>query len=237
MNPDDFFPKLKEAAQRHFEQTGRPLVTLSYAQSLDGSISRQRGESLMISGKESLHFTHQLRDMHDAILVGIGTVLADDPRLTVRSLQGRDPQPVILDTRLRFPLNARLWGHPRKPWIFTGLDIDPEKRRKVEASGGVVETIEPSSGRFLSLRDLLDRLGEKGVQSVMVEGGASVITSFLSEGLTNRAVITIAPFFLGGLRVLEERLNIMPRLAESRSIKLGDDVIVYGRFESENGNA
>ncbi len=97
----------------------RPYVTLSYAQSLDGSITARRGEPLAISGPESLEMTHRLRAEHDAILVGIGTLLADDPRLSVRLVAGADPQPIIVDSRLRFPLNARILLDGRSPWIAT----------------------------------------------------------------------------------------------------------------------
>src|SRR5512133_2370683 len=87
---------------------GRPLVTLSYAQSLDGSLAAQRGTPLALSGPQSMELTHRLRAAQDAILVGIGTVLSDNPRLTVRLVEGSQPQPVILDSHLRFPLNANL---------------------------------------------------------------------------------------------------------------------------------
>jgi 3,4-dihydroxy 2-butanone 4-phosphate synthase/GTP cyclohydrolase II len=231
MSIPDIFPDLQETAQRHFSRTGRPLVTLSYAQSMDGSISHQRGEPMSISGPDSLHFTHQLRDLNDAILVGIGTVLADDPRLTVRSLNGRDPQPVVLDSRLRFPDNARLWDHPRPPWIFASPGVDADKKNIIADRGGAVHEIPPISGRYLNLNDLLDQLGKLGIQSLMVEGGASVITNFLSLGLVNRAVITIAPFFLGGLGLLESRLPVVQRLQALRFIQLGEDIVVYGSFE------
>ncbi len=230
MHIPDFFPDLKETARRHHFNTGRPLVTLSYAQSMDGSISRQRGEPLTISGPESLHFTHQLRDLHDAILVGIGTVLADDPRLTVRSLKGVDPQPVVLDSRLRFPLSARLWSHPCPPWIFVGPGVDSEKRASIANLGGTVHEIPLLTGRFLDLGPLLDRLGEMGIQSLMVEGGATVITSFLTTGLVDHAVVTIAPFYLGGLKLLEDRLEGMPRLKNLKTAQFGQDIVVFGDF-------
>lgn len=237
MNADDFFPELKEASQRHHARTGLPLVTLSYAQSMDGSITHQRGEPLAISSPESLHFTHQLRDLNDAILVGIGTVLADDPRLTVRSLNGKDPQPIVLDSRLRVPMGARLWAHPCPPWIFTGPGTDRSKQAFIAARGGAVYEIPWASGRFLALDALLVKLGALGIRSLMVEGGATVITSFLSSGYVDRAVITIAPFFVGGLRLLEERLEDMPQLYEMQVTQVGRDIIVIGTFGAKNNAA
>ena len=230
MNANEFFPDLKKDSLRYHARKGRPLVTLSYAQSMDGSITHQRGEPLAISSPESIHYTHQLRDLHDAILVGIGTVLADDPRLTVRSLKGKDPQPVVLDSRLRIPMGARIWSHPCPPWIFSAPGTDPDKRASIVARGGAVYEIPSASGRFLALENLLMKLGDLGVRSLMVEGGASVITNFLSSGLVDRVMITIAPIFVGGLRLLEERLDGMPRLRGMRTTQVGPDIIVFGAF-------
>ena len=109
--------QLLARATTHRLQTGRPLVSLSYAQSLDGSLAARRGSPLLLSGKASMQLTHRLRASHDAILVGIGTILADDPQLTVRLVQGPQPQPVILDSHLRLPPNARVFQGPKLPWI------------------------------------------------------------------------------------------------------------------------
>ncbi len=103
------------AASEHRQRTGRPLVTLSYAQSLDGSIADRPGRPLSLSGSQCMTLTHGLRASHDAILVGIGTVLADNPRLNVRLVTGESPQPVIVDSRLRFPPYANLLRHGRAP--------------------------------------------------------------------------------------------------------------------------
>ncbi|MDD2558493.1 MAG: RibD family protein [Desulfuromonas sp.] len=103
-----------------FESEIRPFVTLSYAQSWGGSITTKRGQPVVLSGADSNLLTHQLRSLHDGILVGIDTVLADDPQLTVRYWSGENPQPIILDTALRMPKNARLCHHPDKDcWVFT----------------------------------------------------------------------------------------------------------------------
>jgi 3,4-dihydroxy 2-butanone 4-phosphate synthase/GTP cyclohydrolase II len=230
----DFLPQLKQLAGRCLAETGLPLVTLSYAQSLDGSISHQHGLPLSLSGPESLEFTHRLRDAHDAVLVGIGTVLADDPRLTVRSIEGKDPRPVVLDSRLRLPSSARLWSHPLPPWIFCGKEAHPEARRALEARGAQVQTVPQASGRYLDLVAVLAALGERGVAGLMVEGGAEVITSFLSAGLVDRVVVTIAPVFVGGVRALQGRLEAMPGLYGLESGQYGRDVIVAGSFERKS---
>jgi len=116
----------------------RPSVTLSYAQSLDGSIAARSREPLTLSGVESMRMTHQLRAAHDAILVGIGTVLADNPRLTVRLVPGKSPQPVVLDSHLCLPLNANLLNLPPSPWIAALEGADLQRRVALEARGGRV---------------------------------------------------------------------------------------------------
>jgi riboflavin-specific deaminase-like protein len=180
----------------------RPAVTLSYAQTLDGSIARP-GRPLAISGPESTRMTHALRAAHDAILVGIGTVLVDDPRLTVRAAAGRNPQPVVLDSRLRIPPTANLFQHPdRRPWL-AATDPDPARRSALEALGASVLVLPADESRRVHLGALLDQLGQRGLKTLMVEGGATVITEFLKQQLADHLVVTIAPCIAGGLRAVE----------------------------------
>lgn len=217
---------------------GRPLVSLCYAQSLDGSLTARRGEPLALSGPESLRLTHRLRAAHTAILVGIGTVLADDPSLTVRHAEGEDPQPVILDSHLRFPLEARLLqsgpARPqrRAPWIATTSASDPARRAALEAAGARLLVFEPGEQGSVSLPALLKRLGAEGAASVMVEGGARVISSFLRLGLADLAVVTIAPLFVGGLPVFDgpQEPGCFPRLRAACGEQMGEDWIVSGRL-------
>ncbi len=201
---------LQNRAERHFEATGRPFVTLSYAQSLDGSIAAKSGQQLQISGDKSLTYTHRLRSIHDAILVGIGTVLADDPRLTVRRTTGNHPRPVVLDSRLRTPRGAALLDSTGPtPIIATSSEaLSPERREELTAAGVHLLTL-PCNGSedHLDLEVLLDQLGDRGVKSIMVEGGAEVITSFLRERLVNHLIITVAPMLVGGVSALGNPLS------------------------------
>lgn len=220
----------------------RPAVTLSYAQSLDGSIAARRGFPLQISAPESTQLTHQLRATHDAILVGIGTVLADDPQLTVRHVPGKDPQPVVLDSRLRFPLGARLL-RARSPWIATTSLADGNKVQTLAAAGAILLTMPSDPTGRVHLPSLLARLRELGIKSLMVEGGAGVITSFLNEQLVDFVVLTIAPVFVGGLPAVEDLMghkaagnetsslshNSFPKLGDLGTAQLGDDLIVWGK--------
>ncbi|MAT98486.1 MAG: GTP cyclohydrolase II [Anaerolineaceae bacterium] len=211
-------------------RNGRPFVTLSYAQSLDGSITRQRGQPMALSGQESMTLTHQLRSGHDAILIGIGTVLADDPRLTVRLVAGPDPQPVIVDSRLRLPLAAKLLTeHPRKPIVATTETADPQKASALQDAGATVIRLPATENGRVSLPHLLARLDEHGIRSLMVEGGAGIITSFLAEQLVDRLVITVAPLLVGGLNAVGN-LNGhgLPQLKNPHSQWLGKDMILSG---------
>lgn len=188
---------------------GRPFVTLSWAQTLDGSIAATRGERLRISGPESMAMTHGLRSLHDAILVGINTVLADDPRLSVRLVEGPSPRPIVLDSALRLPLSSRLVAEaPLKPWVFYAAGSDPgdeeagglaglEARRRALESAGCA-CLEAGSGGRVGLGPALTALTARGVRSLMVEGGGLVLRSFVEAGFVDRYVITIAPVLAHG---------------------------------------
>ncbi len=212
----------------------RPLVTLSYAQSIDGSIARRRGEPLTLSGSASMKITHQLRAIHDGILVGIGTVQADDPKLTVRHVTGDDPQAIILDSRLRFPPNARLLSNQKPPWLFASASADSSTQSELEQYGCRTFRVAGTEKGELHLNEVLQTLNTQGIKRLMVEGGASVITSFLSSGLADVAVITIAPFFVGGFKAVESLVEVQrakfPRLSPFFIDKAGDDVLLWGRF-------
>lgn len=224
--------ELLAGAKAHREKTGCPLVTVSYAQSLDGSLAARQRSPLHLSGPESLEMTHRLRLAHDAILVGIGTVLSDDPRLNVR-LPGlasgyTDPQPVVLDSHLRFPLERRLLNGGRPPWVAALPEADPQKQVQLEQRGARILHLPPGDDGRLSLTALLSCLGELGISSLMVEGGSRVIASFLAQGLVERLVLTIAPLLVGGLHVKLARDAILPRLDNIGYERLGDDLIVWG---------
>lgn len=219
----------------HSQRTGRPFVTLSYAQSLDGCISARAGEPLALSGPESRRLTHALRARHDAILVGIGTVLSDDPQLNVRLVEGKDPQPVVLDSRLRIPLNATLLTtNSRRPWICTRDNPDSQRVQELEQVGARIMTLPSTSKGQVCLSSLLDRLGEMGVNSLMVEGGARIITSLLLDRLADFIVLTIVPVFIGGMRAVSELGQSDPlrfvRVTNPQYKKLGGDLILWGRL-------
>lgn len=212
--------------------SGIPSVTLSYAQSLDGCIAMRPGRPIRLSGAESEAMTHSVRGVHDAILVGIGTVLADDPGLTVRLAKGAQPQPVILDSKLRFPLTAQLLGGTDlTPWIATTDQASVEKKRALEDAGARVISLPSNSRGWVELPALLALLGEEGMGSVMVEGGSRVITSFLTERLVDHVVLTVAPIVLGGMRAVKSMKGAyaeFPTLANTGYKQVGKDMVIWG---------
>lgn len=211
-------------------------MTLSYAQSLDGSLTLQRGKPLGLSSLPTLRLTHQLRALHDAILVGIGTVLADNPRLTVRLVRGKQPQPVVLDSHLRLPLTAALLQNPpRSPWIATVETPQNPRWQTLQSHGAVLLSFAPNPQGRPDWLDLLTALYQRGICSLMVEGGAQVIQSLLEAAAADQVVITLAPRFVGGLSVLEqplchaEKLEF-PSLEENGCQRIGDDLVVWGKI-------
>ena len=214
----------------------RPTVTVSYAQTLDGRLATSSGSSRWISGPESLRFTHELRAGHDAIMVGVGTVRADNPRLTVRLAPGRDPLRVIVDSTLRTPLDAAVLAAGAAPGtVLAVTDRAAAARRAAIAALGATVLILPAdaAGR-VDLGALLAALGARGIRSVMVEGGAALITACLRARLADRLAVTIAPKILGrgveavgdlGIADLARALT----LADVRLTPYGADWVLDGR--------
>lgn len=226
---------LQRRADIYYAAHQLPFVTLSYAQSLDGSIAAADGAPLRISGDTAMRLTHMLRAAHDAILVGVGTVLADDPQLTVRLVPGADPQPIILDSRLRTPLSARCLANPRRPWLAT-TSPDPNCADPLTAAGAQLLTVAATPDGQVALQPLLQQLAAAGIRRIMVEGGATVLRNFLLARMAQAAVVTIAPIFVGGLPALaagadgDRGTPVFPRLADPKLLQLGDDMICYGHF-------
>lgn len=223
-----WFIENSSAFARSANAKTRPFVTLCYAQSLDGSIALRAGEAFRLSSNESTRLTHQLRSLHDGILVGIGTVLADDPQLTVREWSGKHPQPIVLDSQLRLPPTARVCSASGKRcWVLTAQEaiardtLDCEFLRVACNGSGQV-----------SLVAALQCLRERGIQHLMVEGGAGVLSALLREHLVDALVLTIAPKIIGGYKALGDLgfacESMLPTLVAPQSEQLGSDIIVWG---------
>jgi len=208
-----------------------PVVTGSWAQAASGAIAREDGRPLQLSGPESMILTHRLRAMHDAILVGIQTVLSDDPLLSVRLLPEPpphpQPQPVVLDTRLRFPPGARLLAREdRKPWIFHGCEPRTsgfvERARALEKRGARLFKVRRGPGG-LDLYPVLLALSAAGITSLMVEGGAKVLRAFTTAGFADQLVVTVSPSRIHGMPGPG-----IPELVQSLTERFGPDSVTWG---------
>jgi GTP cyclohydrolase II len=235
-----FYRRLEDHLDRVLKERaafGMPYITLAYAQSLDGSIAARPGEMLRLSNSLSQAMTHHLRARHDAILVGINTVLSDDPRLTVRLAMGKDPRPVVIDGCLRTPLCARLLAGPAGAAIVaTSQTACPDREERLRRAGAQVVRVPSGPDGRLDLVALLDLLARMNVGSLMVEGGAGILSSFLSDRLADQVVVTISPRFVGGVPALARgdsgQIRSLPRIRNVRHQSLGGDLIVWGDLKS-----
>lgn len=177
----------------------RPTVTLACAQSLDGKLATADGNSQWISGQETLELAHRLRAEHSAVLVGIGTVIADDPQLTCRLVKGNSPARIVLDSNLRLPEDcnlARTAGNP-DTIVFSAEDAPKNREDRLAAHSVTVQRVARDPAGRLDLALVLRRLNSLGFSSLLVEGGAGVITSFVRHGFWDRTVAVIAPILIG----------------------------------------
>jgi diaminohydroxyphosphoribosylaminopyrimidine deaminase / 5-amino-6-(5-phosphoribosylamino)uracil reductase len=217
-------------------RTGVPFVTAKFAASLDGRIATRTGESQWISSPASREMAHRLRARHDAVLVGVSTVLHDDPALTVRlSDTGRQPLRVVVDSTLRTPETARMLETGGGRVVLACTEAAPRDRAlALEAAGAEVLRL-PADGQRVGLRALLRTLGERQVISVLAEGGAEVLGSLRDQGLIDAVVAVLAPRLIGGsaapaaiggdgARLLSEAINLRDLSVE----QLGGDLIVTG---------
>lgn len=222
-----------------FMRTGLPYVTVKIAQSLDGRIADAAGRSRWISSPQSRLETHRLRAEADAVLAGIGTVLADDPLLNVRGVKvRRQPWIVALDSSFRVPRRAQLFGNERV-LIATTRKASVTAMKKFPHNARIL--VLPSEKGRVSLKALLAELGRLGIAHVLVEGGGRVAGSFISEGLADRFVCFVAPVLIGGtdsrnslvwpdeLNAGRKELGLRPRLAAVT--KAGPDLMLDLRFD------
>jgi diaminohydroxyphosphoribosylaminopyrimidine deaminase/5-amino-6-(5-phosphoribosylamino)uracil reductase len=219
---------------------GRPYVILKAGMTLDGKIATARGESQWITGAQARQEVHRLRQSVDAILVGIGTVMKDDPSLTARvseyplKLAARQPWRVVADSRLRIPASARVLSKQARTLVATTKKASLAKMRALETTGVEVAILPAVRGR-LALPSLLAHLAKRGVTSVLIEGGSTLNAAALRGKLVNHVVLYMAPTLMGGQdakAVIGDRSPA--RLAQAMKLRnvtvrrLGQDVVVEG---------
>ncbi|MCX8160626.1 MAG: bifunctional diaminohydroxyphosphoribosylaminopyrimidine deaminase/5-amino-6-(5-phosphoribosylamino)uracil reductase RibD [Candidatus Saccharicenans sp.] len=217
-----------------------PFVTLKAALSLDGKIAAASGDSRWISSQESRYFAQHLRAEHDAILVGINTILKDDPELTLRldEASGKKWHRVVLDAFLRFPTEARLLKNPEagQVIIFAGSEAPEDQAARLAQLGAEIIRVPEASGQ-LDLKAVLEELGRREIASVLVEGGAGVLTSFLQQKLANKVYFFLSPRFIGGEKSPTpfegrgaETVAGALELKNVRHFSIRNDIIVEGYF-------
>ncbi|MEP1152509.1 MAG: bifunctional diaminohydroxyphosphoribosylaminopyrimidine deaminase/5-amino-6-(5-phosphoribosylamino)uracil reductase RibD [Balneola sp.] len=227
----------------HHQTFGRPLITLKIAQTVDGFLAAADGDSQWISGKQSRKKVHKWRSEYDAVMVGRTTAMADNPSLTVRHVAGRQPQRVVIDGPFELPRSLNLFSdkHEERTIILTW-----NKQASNEAADPMLKVLSQNYFRgeiiqtsktdgHVDLREAFNLLGEKGITSVLVEGGQQLSSSLIKQGLVDKLCIFIAPKLLGaGTRsVLNIGINKMNEIADLKDVtweKVGDDMLLTGYF-------
>ncbi|MBI5025665.1 MAG: bifunctional diaminohydroxyphosphoribosylaminopyrimidine deaminase/5-amino-6-(5-phosphoribosylamino)uracil reductase RibD [Nitrospirae bacterium] len=213
-----------------------PFVILKVAQSLDGKIATPTGESRWITGEKSRNYVQKLRNSVDAVLVGIGTVLKDNPSLTSRIPGGRNPYRIIIDSFLRIPLDAKVLIHnsDAKTIIATTRDAEEEKINSLKARGGNILVIKDINGK-VDLRALMKELGKLDITSVMIEGGSSINASALQSGIVDKVMFFTAPKIIGGRDAIAsiggEFTGTLKNSIKIRNLKvkkIGEDILLEG---------
>ncbi len=226
----------------HWMKTGRPYVTLKAGMTLDGKLATATGESRWITGEASRREVHQLRRQTDAVLIGVGTVLADDPSLTARTgrrfekLTSRQPLRIIVDSRLRTPLKSQILAQQHKAkTIIAVTAATPIVRRSTFLKKGIEVLTLPAVQKRVSLPALLKELGRRGVTSLLVEGGGEINAAMLKAKLVHHIRLYVAPLLLGGQNAKGVIGGESPaRLAEAIKLRhvvtrsIGSDVVVEG---------
>jgi len=206
-----------------------PYITIKIAQSLDHKISKSINEQTWLTGEESNRFVHQQRAAYDAVLVGVNTVAVDNPRVTVRNVEGRNPKRIILDGKLSIDLNAVVLSAEdiENTWILTSKNADKEKVDQISEQGARVIQFEIDENEKIDLQDVIRKLGEEKITSLFVEGGGDIFSQFIDGDYFDEIIILQAPITLGeGVNGVS--ISSLDHLKKISSEKIGEDLkLVY----------
>ncbi len=213
-------------------KTKRPFVILKVAMSVDGKIATSTGDSKYITSKEARTLVHQMRSEVDAVMVGLNTVLRDNPELTVRLVKGKDPLKIVVDSKLKMPKNCNLMKDPSKLIIATTNKAPKSQLKKFQQKGITILTTKLKSG-FVDLEDLMKQLGKHEITSVMIEGGSQLNSSAIKEGIVDKILIFTAPKLIGnglgaignlGVNKINKAINLKNPVVK----KIGNDILIEG---------
>jgi len=232
--------KLNESFLKYIS-TGRPWVILKSALSLDGKIATRTGNSKWITGSKARDYVHQLRGKVDAVLVGAGTVRADDPRLTARPKKGgmRNPIRVIVAGKHSIPVSSKIFNNAHRERVIyaTIASLPPARKKKLQKMGVVVLLIKHKRGQ-VDLPLLMAKLGEMGITSVMIEGGSEISGSVFREKLVDKVIYFLAPKIIGGKNAPSpvggrgvDQLKDFMQIKNMSVARLGDDLVVEGNIQ------
>jgi diaminohydroxyphosphoribosylaminopyrimidine deaminase/5-amino-6-(5-phosphoribosylamino)uracil reductase len=213
-----------------YAQEKLPFITLKIAQSIDGKISESKNKQTWLTGYESIKFVHKLRSEYDAVLVGANTVKVDNPLLTVREVNGRNPIRIIIDGKLSISLNSKILNNtePEKTWIFTSTKSNQKKLKQLANKGVKVFSVKHTTNGRLNLKSVLKVIAKNRINSVLVEGGQEIFSQFFSKKLFDELIILQSSKILGkGLSGFNSnQLKSLPLIEKNR---LGKDIkLVYG---------
>ena len=225
--------KLNEAYSKYMK-TKKPFVILKLAMSLDGKIATSTGDSKYITGMEARKYVHQLRNEVDAVMVGINTVMRDDPMLDSRLVKGKNPMKVIVDSSLKISEKAKVLKEPSKVIIATTPKAQKGRIEKLQHRGMRVIVLKPKKG-LVDLNELVKELGKSEIASVMIEGGAELSGNAIKEGIIDKVLIFTAPKIIGnglspiknlGIKKVDKAINLKNVFTK----KIGKDLLVEGNL-------
>jgi diaminohydroxyphosphoribosylaminopyrimidine deaminase/5-amino-6-(5-phosphoribosylamino)uracil reductase len=230
----DAAEKLNEVYLKYMRK-GIPFVSLKIAQTIDGRIAASNGSSRWITGEESRRCVHTLRSQHDAVLVGVNTVVEDDPQLTVRFVEGENPIRIILDRTLRVPLESKIVKGDGliRTIIATSELSDPSKKEQLREKGVAIWDFPLNERGNIDLKVLLRRAAHQDITSILVEGGSEVFSIFLQSGLTDKVYVFIAPTLLGSGRssIMDIGIDTITSALRLRDVdcqRYGEDALITG---------
>ena len=223
--------KLNEVYTKYMK-TKRPFVILKVAMSLDGKIATATGSSKYITSKEARTYVHQLRSEVDAVMVGLNTVLRDNPELTPRLVKGKDPLKIVVDSKLKIPKNCNLMKEPTKLVIAATNKASKNDIKKLQHKGATV-IITKSKNGMVDLQELIKQLGKHEITSVMIEGGSQLNSTAIKEGVVDKVLIFTAPKLIGngigaigslGIKKINNAINLKNPVCR----RIGKDMMVEG---------
>jgi diaminohydroxyphosphoribosylaminopyrimidine deaminase / 5-amino-6-(5-phosphoribosylamino)uracil reductase len=217
-----------------YMKTKRPFVILKLAMSLDGKIATSTGDSKYITGKEARKYVHQMRHDSDAIMVGINTIVRDNPLLDSRLVNGKNPTKIIVDSTLKISEKAKVLKDPSKVIIATTNKAPKKKIDKLHQKGVQVLVLKPKAG-LVDLKELMKELGKSGITPIIIEGGAELSGNAIKEGIVDKILIFTAPKILGnGLNPIKNlgitKVSKAIKLKNPLTKKIGKDILIEGEL-------